>query len=111
MLSTTEFSAPCSMKVVIDDKSGFCAGVVRAISEAERALEQGGEVFCLGDIVHNRVEVQRLESLGLKTIGHSDLERLSDCRRQAFFNLFSKSDQFFVNLITFQTGQSLQFKI
>ena len=80
MLSTTEFSAPCSMKVVIDDKSGFCAGVVRAISEAERALEQGGEVFCLGDIVHNRVEVQRLESLGLKTIGHSDLERLSDCR-------------------------------
>ena len=80
MLSTTEFSAPCSMKVVIDDKSGFCAGVVRAISEAERALEQGGEVFCIGDIVHNRVEVQRLESLGLKTIGHSDLERLSDCR-------------------------------
>ena len=68
------------MKVVIDDKSGFCAGVVRAISEAERALEQGGEVFCLGDIVHNRVEVQRLESLGLKTIDHSDLERLSDSR-------------------------------
>ena len=68
------------MRVVIDDKSGFCAGVVRAISEAERALEQGGEVFCLGDIVHNRVEVQRLESLGLKTIEHSDLDRLSDCR-------------------------------
>ena len=68
------------MRVVIDDKSGFCAGVVRAISEAERALEQGGEVFCLGDIVHNRVEVQRLESLGLKTIGHNDLDRLSDCR-------------------------------
>ena len=35
------------MRVVIDDKSGFCAGVVRAISEAERALEQGGEVFSL----------------------------------------------------------------
>lgn len=68
------------MRVVIDDKSGFCAGVVRAISEAERALEQGGGVFCLGDIVHNRVEVQRLESLGLKTIEHSDLDRLSDCR-------------------------------
>ncbi len=68
------------MRVVIDDKSGFCAGVVRAISEAERALEQGGEVFCLGDIVHNRVEVQRLESLGLKTIEHNDLDRLSDCR-------------------------------
>ena len=68
------------MRVIIDDKSGFCAGVVRAISEAERALEQGGEVFCLGDIVHNRVEVQRLESLGLKTIDHSALKHLSDCR-------------------------------
>lgn len=68
------------MRVIIDDKSGFCAGVVRAISEAERALEQGGEVFCLGDIVHNRVEVQRLEALGLKTIDHAALEKLSDCR-------------------------------
>ena len=68
------------MRVVIDDKSGFCAGVVRAISEAERALEQGGEVFCLGDIVHNRVEVQRLEALGLKTIDHAALEKLYDCR-------------------------------
>ena len=68
------------MRVIIDDKSGFCAGVVRAISDAERALEQGGEVFCLGDIVHNRVEVQRLESLGLKTIDHSALKQLSDCR-------------------------------
>ena len=68
------------MKVTIDDKSGFCAGVVRAISEAERALQSGGTVYCLGDIVHNRVEVQRLESLGLKTIAHKDLESLSGCR-------------------------------
>ena len=68
------------MKVIIDDKSGFCAGVVRAISEAERALERGGTVYCLGDIVHNRVEVQRLESLGLKTIAHSHLQSLNDCR-------------------------------
>lgn len=68
------------MRVIIDDKSGFCAGVVRAISEAERALEQGGEVFCLGDIVHNRVEVQRLEALGLKTIDHATLEALTNCR-------------------------------
>lgn len=68
------------MRVIIDDKSGFCAGVVRAISEAERALEQGGEVFCLGDIVHNRVEVQRLEALGLKTIDHAALEALTNCR-------------------------------
>ena len=68
------------MKVTIDDKSGFCAGVVRAISEAERALQSGGTVYCLGDIVHNRVEVQRLESLGLQTIAHKDLESLSGCR-------------------------------
>ncbi len=68
------------MRVTIDDKSGFCAGVVRAISEAERALEQGGTVYSLGDIVHNRMEVQRLEALGLKTITHSDLHNLEDCR-------------------------------
>lgn len=64
------------MKVVIDSHSGFCAGVVRAISEAERALSEHGGVCCLGDIVHNRVEVQRLEALGLKTISHSDIEHL-----------------------------------
>ena len=49
------------MRVEIDDKSGFCFGVVRAITEAERALGEGGTVYSLGDIVHNRIEVQRLE--------------------------------------------------
>ena len=48
------------INVEIDEHSGFCFGVVRAIGEAERAL-QCGEVFSLGDIVHNRIEVQRLE--------------------------------------------------
>ena len=42
------------MQIEIDDKSGFCFGVVRAIDEAEAALAQGGAVFSLGDIVHNR---------------------------------------------------------
>ena len=46
--------------IEIDDKSGFCFGVVRAITEAERALGEGGTVYSLGDIVHNRIEVQRL---------------------------------------------------
>ena len=41
------------MRVEIDDKSGFCFGVVRAITEAERALGEGGTVYSLGDIVHN----------------------------------------------------------
>ena len=52
------------MRVEIDSHSGFCFGVVRAISRAEEALQEQGEVFSLGDIVHNRVEVQRLERLG-----------------------------------------------
>jgi 4-hydroxy-3-methylbut-2-enyl diphosphate reductase len=65
------------MRVVIDDNSGFCFGVVRAIGEAESALQSRGEVYCLGDIVHNRVEVQRLQKLGLSTISHEDISLLS----------------------------------
>ena len=68
------------MQIEIDDKSGFCFGVVRAISEAERALAEGGTVYSLGDIVHNRIEVQRLEGLGLRTVGHADMPRLGGCR-------------------------------
>ena len=68
------------MEIVIDDKSGFCFGVVRAITEAERALEGGGTVYSLGDIVHNRIEVQRLGALGLQTVTHADMERLAGCR-------------------------------
>lgn len=65
-----------SMRVVIDENSGFCFGVVRAISEAESALKQRGEVYSLGDIVHNRVEVQRLEEMGLSTVSHDDISSL-----------------------------------
>lgn len=65
-----------SMRVTIDDNSGFCFGVVRAIGEAERALESVGEVCSLGDIVHNRVEVQRLEAMGLHTVTHEDMPTL-----------------------------------
>ncbi|MCX4301350.1 MAG: 4-hydroxy-3-methylbut-2-enyl diphosphate reductase [Alistipes sp.] len=68
------------MTIEIDDKSGFCFGVVRAISEAERALAKGGTVYSLGDIVHNRIEVQRLEQLGLHTVTHAEMERLGGCR-------------------------------
>lgn len=66
------------MKVEIDDRSGFCFGVVNAITEAERSLGSIGEVYSLGDVVHNRIEVQRLESLGLKTIDRGQLESLKD---------------------------------
>lgn len=68
------------MKVDIDDKSGFCFGVVRAITAAEESIAGGESVYCLGDIVHNRVEVQRLGELGLKTIKHDRLEKLRDAR-------------------------------
>ena len=64
------------MRVVIDDNSGFCFGVVRAIGEAESALQRTGEVCCLGDIVHNRVEVQRLENMGMATVTHADMPKL-----------------------------------
>ena len=64
------------MEIIIDDNSGFCFGVVRAIGEAESALSERGEVYSLGDIVHNRVEVQRLEQLGLHTISHDDMAKL-----------------------------------
>ncbi len=65
------------VRVEIDDRSGFCFGVVRAISRAEEALTEGQPVYSLGDIVHNRVEVQRLEGLGLRTITHAEMESLS----------------------------------
>lgn len=64
------------MVVEIDKNSGFCFGVVRAIGEAEAALERVGEVYSLGDIVHNRVEVQRLEERGLRTVKHDDMPTL-----------------------------------
>ena len=64
------------MRITIDDNSGFCFGVVRAIGEAEQALERVGEVYSLGDIVHNRVEVQRLERLGLHTVTLEDMTAL-----------------------------------
>lgn len=68
-----------NVSIEIDDRSGFCFGVVNAITRAEQSLADG-EVFSLGDIVHNRLEVQRLESLGLHTVGHDDLPRLSGRR-------------------------------
>ena len=68
-----------TIHVEIDGKSGFCFGVVNAISRAESSLA-AGEVYSLGDIVHNGLEVRRLEALGLHTVGYDDLERLSGKR-------------------------------
>lgn len=62
--------------VEIDEKSGFCFGVVTAIHKAETELEADGRLYCLGDIVHNSNEVERLQSIGLKTITHEDMKSL-----------------------------------
>ncbi len=61
------------MRVEIDPHSGFCFGVVRAIEVAEATLKERGVVFSLGDIVHNRVEMQRLEGIGLRSINHDEM--------------------------------------
>jgi len=66
------------MIVEIDNNSGFCFGVTRAIGSAERELKSNERLYCLGDIVHNNFEVNRLESAGLQTIDHEELERLHD---------------------------------
>lgn len=68
------------MRIEIDEKSGFCFGVVRAITQAEEALSEGGTVYSLGDIVHNRVEVQRLEQLGLRTVTHAEMSGIAGSR-------------------------------
>lgn len=68
------------MKIEIDDNSGFCFGVVTAIRKAEEALGESAPLYCLGDIVHNAAEVERLEKKGLITITHEDLENLHDVK-------------------------------
>ncbi len=66
------------MKIEIDSNSGFCFGVVTAIEKAEARLDNTGDLYCLGDIVHNASEVERLRLKGLKTITHEDLKGLRD---------------------------------
>ena len=67
-------------KVEIDEGSGFCFGVVTAIRKAEEELAKGGTLYCLGDIVHNSREVERLKALGLITINHEEFNRLHDAK-------------------------------
>ena len=66
--------------IEIDKGSGFCFGVTTAIRKAEEELNKSGHLYCLGDIVHNTAEVDRLASCGLETITHEQLERLHDVK-------------------------------
>lgn len=64
------------MKIEIDSGSGFCFGVTTAIRKAEEELAAGKTLYCLGDIVHNGMECERLRRMGLITINHDDMKRL-----------------------------------
>ena len=70
----------CIMKITIDPSSGFCFGVVFAIQMAEDELDRSGTLYCLGDIVHNNMEVERLTAKGLKIINHEEFKQLQDCK-------------------------------
>jgi len=68
------------VNIEIDKKSGFCFGVVKAIAKAEEELAKGEVLYCLGDIVHNGQEVDRLSKMGMITIDHEQLAHLHDAR-------------------------------
>lgn len=68
------------MQVEIDKNSGFCFGVVYAIQMAEDILDRGEPLYCIGDIVHNEVEVNRLKAKGLTIIDHEALANIKDSK-------------------------------
>ena len=68
------------MEITIDQNSGYCFGVEFAIQMAEDELRESGSLYCLGDIVHNAMEVERLHKLGLKIINHDDLKNLRNTK-------------------------------
>lgn len=68
------------IKIEIDESSGFCFGVVTAIHKAEEELAKGGQLYCLGDIVHNSREVERLKAMGLITINHEEFKQLHNAK-------------------------------
>ncbi len=79
MKMTSNYQPPqggTAVHIEIDECSGFCFGVTTAIRRAEATLQQGDTLYCLGDIVHNTMEVRRLEGQGLITIDHDALQLL-----------------------------------
>lgn len=68
------------MEVTIDKNSGYCFGVEYAIQMAEDEMESSSKLYCLGDIVHNAMEVNRLSDKGLVVIDRENLEELHDCK-------------------------------
>ncbi len=68
------------LQIEIDKGSGFCFGVTTAIQKAEEELAKGNKLYCLGDIVHNGMECERLREMGLITINHDELAQLHDAK-------------------------------
>ena len=68
------------LKIEIDEHSGFCFGVTTAIRKAEEELQKGETLYCLGDIVHNSIECERLKNMGLITINHEEFARLHNAK-------------------------------
>ena len=68
------------IQVEIDNGRGFCFGVTTAIKKAEEELAEGKPMYCLGDIVHNGMEVERLTAMGLITINHEQLKDLHNVK-------------------------------
>jgi 4-hydroxy-3-methylbut-2-enyl diphosphate reductase len=68
------------MQIIIDERSGFCFGVRRAIEMAEKEIASGEKLFCLGEIVHNTAEVERLREKGIEFIDRQKYFTLSDCK-------------------------------
>ncbi len=65
------------MKVTVDQHSGFCWGVVRTIEIAEEVMKDTPELYSLGPVIHNPMEIERLRQRGLETVSHDDLDRLT----------------------------------
>ncbi len=68
------------MKVTVDQNSGFCWGVVRTIDIAEQELQESKKLYSLGDIIHNPIEIERLEEKGLSTITLAELKDVKDAK-------------------------------
>ena len=86
-------------KIEIDNDSGFCFGVVNAIERAEKELNNGNTLYCLGDIVHNTQEISRLEKAGLHTIGYEEFSSLQG--KKIMFRAHGEPPS------TYQTAQQL----
>ncbi len=68
------------MNIEIDPNAGFCFGVTRVVNKAEEIIQQHETLYCLGEIVHNQKEIERLEKSGIRTISHEEFLGLSNCR-------------------------------